>query len=159
MEWCNNGLSCVQSFPQYSRDVDSCGFVYLGLKLWEEILFLCRDSDFSLLLTSSNVTVVLLCGVLSCFVLCAKNIRTGSQHWESPHHPSLAFIKGKNPLLSIFLPGKALKAVAYLVGGWEEWASCYVPPGSGKGFTLKALASKVSACTRVQTNVLTPVGS
>lgn len=39
VERCNGGLSCVQSFPQYSWDVDICGFVYLRPNLCDENYF------------------------------------------------------------------------------------------------------------------------
>lgn len=38
VERCSGGLSCVQG-SRCSWDVDSCGFVYLGLNLWDDNYF------------------------------------------------------------------------------------------------------------------------
>lgn len=122
VEWCNDGLTCVQSFPRYSRDVDSCGLVYLGPDLWEEILFPCRDRKGQWLLI---VVDLKRCDGGSCcvgfgLVLCEvlKVIREGIMAlgvfliilvWHSS--------EGRIVAEHLILPGKrtrGAKAVAYL---------------------------------------------
>lgn len=67
VERCSGGLSCVQG-SRCSWDVDSCGFVYLGLNLWDDNYFFpppCGGSVFHW--PQARRWWFVLSGVLSCF--------------------------------------------------------------------------------------------
>lgn len=168
VEWCNDGLTCVQSFPCYSQDVDSCGLVYLGLNLWEEILFPCRDRKGQWLLIVVDLkrcdggSCCVGLGLVLCEVL--KIIREGITAlgvfliilvWHSSEGRIVA-----EPLI---LPGKRIrgaKAVAYL-GSLRVMS--FLPvlnlPVLGRASHPRLSPRRLAPAPGVQTNMLTPVRS